>query len=147
MVWPLNYKKGVLMFTFLSLNKIALITIFSICAFAGIYAADAQDSNAVARDGRGGFDRDGERDRDDRGRDDRGGDARDSRAVARDDRGGGDASRFQDQNRYRGGYGGVYGGGYGGAVIYPQNPQYPYEAFPDDAQFNNIYEQNAHPPR
>lgn len=100
----------------LSLNKIALISIFSMCAFGSAYSSDSEDSRAVARgEGRGV------------------------------DQGGRD-SRFQD-NRNINGYGyGTYGG-YGGAGIYPQNPQYPYDAFPDQTEFDNTYERNAHPPR
>lgn len=128
------------MLSFLSLNKIALISVFSICAFAGAYAADIRGSNTLARDERGvGDERSGvDRGGDDQRMDDQ---RRDDRVADR----GRDASRYQD-SRYNGEYGG-YGGGYGGAVIYPQNPQSPYEAFPDDAEFDSIYEKNAHPPR
>ncbi|MBA3815396.1 MAG: hypothetical protein H0X29_02545 [Parachlamydiaceae bacterium] len=112
------------MFKFISLNKNALFFAFLVCSSTGSYAEDTQESKMITR---------GE---------DRGGDYR---------------SDYQDRNinngyRYGSGYGGAYGSGsgYGGAAAYPQYPYGPQsnaQAFPGDAEFNNTYEQNAHPPR
>lgn len=104
----------------LSLNKIALISCFSLCAFAGMYAEDPQNSEISASDDRRDYPTQNQQYQ--------------------------DQYRY---NNYRYGNYGNYGGGYAQpAVVYP-NSQYsaPYNPFPDSTRFNDNYERNSHPPR